>query len=394
MSVTRRGGKWYVRVRAYGEQAMVVIPNATRQEATRVDQAISVAVRANDFRALDPTARAVCVSLFRNRRWNFPPDLYEELPSVPRGLTLKDAIEIFLNYPGIAQSRERDRYLYALPHLVNKLGRQTAVKDIWIPELRAYQVRRQGEGAAAATINRELSTLSKLFGVLVEKRVVEANPVRNVKRLSEVGGQREAYLSYEDTQRIASRCPEWYEAMIWTAYYSGMRRGEIFNLTRQGVDLSKRIISLQSTETKEGRPKRVPIRLELVSILEEAMRVPVLGTDQVFLLRDYRGIRPPTLEALKNPWGKALDKINRDLKEQGLDPWPKPWPRFHDLRHTWRANARDSGMDPDIAEMVLGHAGRSKPVSQRYGRISDETLVRAVDSMTFEHGETEVRMAR
>ena len=68
--------------------------------------------------------------------------------------------------------------------------------------------------------------------------------------------------------------------------------------------------------------------------------------------------------------------------------------RFHDLRHTWRTNARRSGIDPQIAEAILGHCFSKRSVNGRYGYIDDEELVRAFDKMTFSHGDTKILVAR
>ncbi len=211
---------------------------------------------------------------------------------------------------------------------------------------------------------------------------MDVNPARMVKRLPRESGERSAYIALSDVQAIADRVPEWLRPIIWTAFYSGMRRGEILGLRRQSVNLPRRIITLTPKETKEGHWKRVPIHAKLVLALEAAMRVTSLGTDRVFLLRDRKGVRPPHFESLKNPWRKACAAV-------GLDPRP----RFHDLRHTWRANARRSRVDPAIAEAILGHWSREKPVHERYGMISDEELVEAIDSMTFDHGPTEIHVA-
>ncbi len=54
-------------------------------------------------------------------------------------------------------------------------------------------------------------------------------------------------------------------------------------------------------------------------------------------------------------------------------------PRFHDLRHTWKTNARRSGMHPEIERAIMGHSQRGKSVHEGYGLISDEELVRAID---------------
>jgi integrase len=182
--------------------------------------------------------------------------------------------------------------------------------------------------------------------------------------------------------------------MIWTAYFTGMRRGEIVELTRSRVNLSKGIISLGPEHTKEGQWKRVAVHNELVPILEQAMKVSSLGSGRVFLLWNDEGVRPPTLEAVKNPWGRAVEAIKRELeKAQNAGKHVKPWPRFHDLRHTWKPNARRSKMHPEIEKAIMGHSELGLSVHERYGRISDHELEQAIDRMTFDHGKTEICVA-
>ncbi len=47
-------------------------------------------------------------------------------------------------------------------------------------------------------------------------------------------------------------------------------------------------------------------------------------------------------------------------------------------------------MDQEIRESVMGHWFKEKSVSERYGRISVAELVRSIDLMTFDHGQTEI----
>ena len=51
-------------------------------------------------------------------------------------------------------------------------------------------------------------------------------------------------------------------------------------------------------------------------------------------------------------------------------------------------------MDPEIREAILGHASRKRSVSEGYGRIGDEELIRAIDLMTFDHGPTDIPGAK
>jgi integrase len=70
--------------------------------------------------------------------------------------------------------------------------------------------------------------------------------------------------------------------------------------------------------------------------------------------------------------------------------FPKPRPRLHDLRHTWLTNARVSKIDHEIRQAILGHSDRMAPVSERYGRISDDELVSVIDLLVTDNGETEI----
>jgi integrase len=290
-------------------------------------------------------------------------------------LTLWKAAEIFLTYPEVRNSPTRERFQQCLAHVVEKLGKDYPIKHIWIPEIKRYQIDRLNDGAAPGTVNREKSTLSKMIQVLVELRYMDVNPARLVKNLSGKSGERQVYLSSRDFGGITRRLPAWLVPITQTAYYTGMRQGEILGLRRGQVDLGNRMMVLAPEDVKESDWKRVPIHRELVTILDNALKVRAIGCDLVFPF----GNGPISRFSIKRPWNAAGEEL-------GFDPHP----RFHDLRHTWKTNARRSGMDPEIRESILGHWFREKSVTERYGRISDAELIRAIDLMTFDHGETEI----
>lgn len=379
MSVTKRGSAYYLTFRPFGKLVYVRTAAQSKMEAKHLEMAVLTACKAGDYRSLDATAREACIRLFENQSLSIPVDLAGSQPA--KDLSLWEAIEIFLRYPSIKDSPAKKRHGFCLANLAGRLGRERPIKSLWVPDLRLYQSDRLSDGAAPGTVNREMSTLSKLFTVLTELQLVQHNPVRMVKRLPE--GHREVYISLHDFRRIVDVCPSWYAPAVQTAFYTGMRRGEILGLTRKQVNLGTRVIRLGAENTKERRTKRVPIHRDLVPILEACMKVAALGSDHVFLLQDDKGVHPLSFESAKNPW-------RRQIRRLGLSPSP----RFHDLRHTWKTNARRSGMDPEIRESILGHWMKEKSVTERYGRISDEELVSAIDSMTFDHGATEIWASR
>jgi len=315
--------------------------------------------------------------MFQNQGWALPSDLRSP-DAVVEELTLWRAIKLFLTYPGISDSPNRERYQQAFVHIVTQWGKDFPVKRIWIPQIKEFQQLRLREGAAASTINKEKSALSKMFEVLLELRHVEVNPARRVTNLSEKSGEREVYISAEDFAAILRFLPDWLVPVAQIAYYTGMRQGEILGLTRKHLKLAQRLIVLGPQDVKESHWKRVPVHRDLIPILQDAMRVQSLNCENVFLIKGRKIVR----HSIRKPWNKACKKI-------GLSPCPT----FHDLRHTWRANASRSGMDSDIAETIMGHSERVKSVKSRYLRISDEQLISAIDGITFDHGETEILLS-
>jgi len=384
--VTKRNGAWFIYFYPFrgGKKVGLKLPAVKgKKEAEAVEAAILQACRIGNFTMLDSTSREACIRMFENQKWQLPEEFDGE--RTPKAqLTLWRASELFCKYPEIKASPGKWRHEFSLIHLVEKLGKDTSIKSIWIPEIKQYQIERLNDEAAPDTVNRELSTLSRIFNVLIEMKLIESNPVRLVKRLSTKSGERQAYIAQPDVLLIVNQCPEWFRPMILTAYYTGMRRGEILGLTRKQVNLKKRMITLTPDDTKEAHWKRVPIHRDLVPVLEGALRVRCFGADKAFLLVEGEVVRPLGLETFKNPWPRACEALEK------AESLKKPFPRFHDLRHTWKTNARRSGMDPEIREAILGHTERGKSVVERYGRISDQELLNAIDSMSFSHGDTEI----
>jgi len=381
MAVKKRGGVWYGYFNPFlgGKQIGLRLDAENKAEARQIEAMIIRACRTGEYQALDSTSREACARLFVNQGWELPGAL-EPMVShqPPQELTLGRACEVFLKYPEVRNSPNRLRHAAAVVHLIEKWGEDFPVKSIWIPEIKAYQMERLNEDAAPSTVNKEKAALSRMFQVLVELRYTNVNPARLVKNLSERSSQRETYISFQDFLRLASIVPLWLGPVTRAAYYSGMRRGEIVALTRKQVNLRSRMILLRPEQTKEESFKRVPIHMDLAPVLEDAMKVLAFGTDRVFLIDG----RPVVEDSFRRPWVKAV-------RAQGFDPAPT----FHDLRHSFVANCRRSGMPHEILQAIVGHWNRTKPISERYGRVSDSELVQAIDRVSFDHGETEVRIA-
>jgi hypothetical protein len=101
---------------------------------------------------------------------------------------------------------------------------------------------------------------------------------------------------------------------------------------------------------------------------------------------------PYLLEFLDIPESTKLSESDMESAMDKLQ-WSSPRPTPHDLRHTWSVNARRSGLDYEIRQSIMGHADRMKPVGERYGFISDEEIITAIDKFTYDQGLTQILVA-
>jgi hypothetical protein len=63
------------------------------------------------------------------------------------------AVEICLKYPEVADCANRERHEQAFVHLIKYFGKDPAIREIWIPQIKGYQIERASQGAAESTIN-------------------------------------------------------------------------------------------------------------------------------------------------------------------------------------------------------------------------------------------------
>lgn len=373
MSVECKNKKFYIRFKPFDKQFRIGIKGCSgKRQAQAVEFELVTAIREGRYSNMSELAKQTAIRLFTNQGWKLPDVILNDRKTPPEPvLSLWDAIRIFRSDPSFNEIKDVHRTEISLAHLVDFFKRGKSINEIKVPQLKEYRAYRQMIGIKNSTINRELSTLSKMFRILMEHELVSSNPCSQLKKLSEKDGQRQAYLGYSDVCKIADNCPDWFQDVIWIAYFSGMRRGEVYGLEWPRINLGDRMIFLHSSDTKEGHHKRVPVHSELLPVFNKLRKIRKSNDERLFDVR---------LDSLKKPWQRSIKKL----------AWPKPTPRFHDLRHTWKTNARRSGIDFEIREAILGHSNRKLDVSQRYGFIDDSELIRAIDKFTYDCGKTQI----
>jgi integrase len=87
------------------------------------------------------------------------------------------------------------------------------------------------------------------------------------KKLVKSSDVRDRILSPDEFKTLVSKFEGHTKGIITMGYYTGMRKGEILNLTWDKVDLASRMIRLEAKDTKDKEKRNIPICDELYKML-------------------------------------------------------------------------------------------------------------------------------
>lgn len=275
-------------------------------------------------------------------------------------------------------------YKYAFRRLTGLLdGRK--VEDVTPLEAMRFAKSLSESGLAAATANMYLRAVKTFFRWLVAVEKMSKNPFRDVKFFRDTKSGKGIYAPHE-VQRMLDACrDDRWRLMIALAVTTGMRRGEILNLTVGEVDYAAGVITIRPkprTETtwgwdlKDTETRQVPISgLTEPLLLRSHANLPprqpylcLLPTRYEHLMRLQRNGRL-TYQTLKCPEVNFLRSFRGICRRAGV-----PYRSFHALRGSCFSQLADQGLQPHELQSLAGHSD-FRTTYKHYIR-SSETLSR------------------
>lgn len=253
-------------------------------------------------------------------------------------------------------------------------------------DVKAYCRQRQEAGVANSTINRELAALSSAINYCNREFDWQLpNPVKG-RLLKEPPG-RERYLSRAEVACLIQharqrRHGELLADFIEIAVNTGCRRGELYNLEWNRVDLTRgrESISLRAEHTKSGKPRTVPLNEPAVMAIKRranwrSENAP--GSPWVFARASGKRIG-----CIRNGFAKACEAA-------GIHDF-----RMHDLRHTAASWLVSDGVPLEVVKDLLGHS--TIVMTQRYAHLAPHRVREAVNLMggTSQSGHTGNQVAQ
>lgn len=140
------------------------------------------------------------------------------------------------------------------------------VANITTPDIRRYTTKRQEEGAANGTINRELTALRRMFNLALQAEKLRHAP--HVPHLQE-NAPRSGFFEEEAFRSVVKHLPENVRPVATFAYHTGWRvPSEILPLTWAQVDFKGRAVRLEPGTTKNREGRTFPMFPELRALLE------------------------------------------------------------------------------------------------------------------------------
>ena len=265
-----------------------------------------------------------------------------------------------------------DRIVDAIQHLLHTpfqsdsagsrcVGPLPAVKVV-SADVTAYTAKRQAEGAANATINRELAALKRMFSLAVRGEKIHRAP--HIAMLQE-NNVRVGFFSDDQFEAVRARLPDYARPVVTFAFITGWRvKSEVLTLQWRQVDFKAGIVRLDPGTTKNLEGRVFVMTSELRTTLEAqraATEALQKKTGSVIPWVFHRTKRGRPLKGFRKAWIQAC-------LDAGV-----PGRILHDFRRTAVRNLERAGVPRSVAMKMVGH--KTESVYRRYA-IVDEAMLR------------------
>lgn len=229
---------------------------------------------------------------------------------------------------------------------------------------------------ADSTVRNSLDPLRALYRRAVKLDLVAVNPTTGVD-VPRASGKRERIASVDEARKLIAALPKSERALWATAFYAGLRRGELQALTWQDVDLkAKRITVTATMDDVEGpqAPKSdaglrsisiiPPLLAELQALQKESGRT---GTDLVFGRTATEHFVPTT------------------ARRRALKAWKDQKPplapiKLHECRHTFASMLIAAEVNALEVSRLVGHSSIATTYNV-YGKLMPDAVDNAGDAL-------------
>ncbi len=263
-------------------------------------------------------------------------------------------------------------------HVYPAIG-DTSIEDLRRGRLNELVQDLNGRGLSAQTVKNALIPVRAVYRNLFGTERIEINPTRGIE-VPAGSGRRMRILSPDEIELVLSEIDERDAALLATAFYAGLRRGELMALRWPEIDLAGGAIAVRNSfdpktntvtpvKSEAGQDRVVPVIASLRSRLAQHRARNLNGRGFVFARGRVAGRR--VLEKdLERPFraDAVMERVAKACARIGVAPFT-----LHDCRHTFAslmiaAMAEAGEFDPKALQEMMGHASIQQTYD-RYGKL-------------------------
>lgn len=257
-------------------------------------------------------------------------------------------------------------------------GKKKLLADIKVKDCRDLQYQiintptyRKGV-RSASTVNRTMTSLSKILTLACEEEIITRNPMRHVANLDEPP-PRQRLLTPEQKERF------WKEVLkdrfmfriVMLGLNMPVRRGQILALKKDDIDFESRKAWVISSKGRQRRP--IPLNDAALAILTELSAETASGH-----LITYKG---NPIRDFRTRWEKLLVRAGIN-KKKADNPTREENFHFHDLRTELASTLLRNNVNPEIIRQLYAHS--SMQITQNYIGNQEDILFDAMNTLPGE----------
>lgn len=336
----------------------------------------------------------------------------------------KELTEDYLTDYRVNQRKSTFRAEISVRHLLGFFDNFRA-NQIDTPAVKRYVEMRLEQGVENATINRELTSLKRIFSLAAKSTPPKVLQVPNIQKLKE-NNVRTGYFEHQDYVKMREALPEHLNPLFVAAYFTGLRKGELTSLTWDAVNLFERKITLSAGTTKNDEARLVFLTGELYEVIKEQYtktlrdypNCPYVFHKDGHRIGDFRKAWDRALlQCGYKPTFKCRDcgaMAHLDVHQNWMKEGPvvyiktgKIWEEmicarcksnrfqrnskvFHDNRRTAVRNMVRTGTPEGVAMKISGH--KTRTIFERYNIVNEEDQRAAFERLSNAHAAADEKL--
>lgn len=291
---------------------------------------------------------------------------FDPIPEQPANLTkLSEFRDEYIKY---AATNRTNKYAKSIKLSFRQLMNYT--KDVYLHNLTPRIVDQfiaQRFSSAPWSALMYYRTLKAAFSKAVVWGYIQENPLKKIKPPKQKKSL-PVFISKSELEKIIHYTSiKLLQDIFTTAFYSGMRLGEILNLVWDCIDFSRRVIVIKNINgfvTKSKKERIIPMNNRLLDMFLNRYQTLKMVSKNTYIFFRIVGIK------------LNEDYVSKQFKKAVRSAGLSDEIHFHTLRHSFASNLIQKGASIYVVKELLGHESIS--TTQIYSHLQSENLCQVI----------------